>query len=619
MMKIKSLFLLWMIATYCGVIHAQNTQEQHPLRYCNETIDAGIGMGSSAQREVGGAICIDAKKQADFKGENIVAVNIGLFQLPGESCQLFATKDLDGDYLWTQELKDLDTGWNYVKLDHPIALDGSPIYIGVVSYTGCMYLGMTKGKVEKNADWMYYRTGDTAKKSWKHASEVDANKWSGSICIEAMVTGGKASDNEIALSASFNNFENHNVLVDGEPLTLEGSFTNKGYKTINSADVTVNIDNSAQPYVFTIKDIDVPNRASCSFELPTGIKLSTGMHDVDVNICNINGSGSQPSASSLVSMKYNAQNDCYAPTLFVEDFSTLMCGQCPAAMTYLRSEIKGRDDIIMMTHHAGYRTDDYTTPTDSYLAEYFGLPGSPYLLCNRATISQTEQYVNLTGIITYAMKQLLINPSYVKLDQDLKYDSSSRKVTVTVKGDKKSQLDDTPLYLSVYVTETVRTSKAQASAGAGYVSHNTLRAVLTTTGEHDNGGELVEWNGDEFEKTYTYTLPDDYNASNISLIAFVGQGLQGMNTDILYTNEAKLSDVIGTGITNTEVNDAQQIAVAQGRYVSYNGQGTHNYSVFNISGRLVENGTINGNATLGNLPKGLYIIKIGKDKHKFIK
>lgn len=619
-MKINKLILTWMAVTFCGGLFGQNAVENHVLRYCTDEINTGIGMGSSAIREIGGAICLDQAKLANYKGEKITALNIGLNQMPGDTCTIFATKDLNGAYLWTQNIEKPNTGWNYVKLKHPIDIDGTPIYIGVVTRTGCLSLGLSSGDKNTNADWMYYRAKSTDKITWRHASDVHADKWVGALTIEALITGSAVSGaDDYKQYATFGYFTNHKVLIDGEAITLKGSIQNKGYLPLNSADVIVFVDDETQPRTYALKNLNLGNRETYYFSLPTEIKFSEGLHNIKVNMGNFNGAGGEPTSAALTSLRFNAQNDCFYPSLFVEDFSTAQCVNCPGSMNYVREVIANHDDISLVTHHSGYGTDEFTIPTSSYLATYLGVPGSPFLVCNRATINQTAQVVNQTGIITYAINEQLIKPAYVKVEQNVTYDSKTRLATITVTATKKAGWTDGDLKLSLYISEDVRTVKPQSGAGSYYMAFESMRDVITKQGDTDTGGEDVVWNGDTFTKTYTYTLPESWNAEKITFVSFLAKGLQGNSLDVYASTNKKLSEVISTGVESHAVADTRTIRVASGKYVTCAGTKNATYFVYTVEGALVEQGVITESAQLGNLQRGLYLIRIGNNVQKFIK
>ena len=66
------------------------------------------------------------------------------------------------------------------------------------------------------------------------------------------------------------------------------------------------------------------------------------------------------------------------------------------------------------------------------------------------------------------------------------------------------------------------------------------------------------WNGDNYSETYTVSIPEEYNAKNVRVVAFVSlPTTDTSHADVLNANELNINAVETTGINQVTTNDAQ--------------------------------------------------------------
>ena len=112
------------------------------------------------------------------------------------------------------------------------------------------------------------------------------------------------------------------------------------------------------------------------------------------------------------------------------------------------------------------------------------------------------------------------SPSFVSLDIQSSFNTTSREMQVTVNGSGVSQAAQmlSGYGLTLYVTEAGLTGRQYSSGkwNNNFEHNNTLRAVLT-----DVEGDDITWDGDNFTATKSYTVPASYKENNLSIVAFV--------------------------------------------------------------------------------------------------
>ena len=87
------------------------------------------------------------------------------------------------------------------------------------------------------------------------------------------------------------------------------------------------------------------------------------------------------------------------------------------------------------------------------------------------------------------------------------------------------------------------------------------------------------WNGDNYSETYTVSIPEEYNAKNVRVVAFVSlPTTDTSHADVLNANELNINAVETTGINQVTTNDVQVL----------------NRTFYNMQGQRINRPTMNG-------------------------
>ncbi len=221
-------------------------------------------------------------------------------------------------------------------------------------------------------------------------------------------------------------------------------------------------------------------------------------------------------------------------TVLVEKFTGHLCPNCPeaAAEAHQLKDIYGHN-LIIISVHAGFfsRTQsapydsDYTTSAGDALDNHFGFQSYPIGLVSRQ--KPGGQYRMNVAEWSYYVDSLANDPPAAMLDLNISFNASTRQTDITVNG---SFLKDLPgdYNLAIVITEdSIISAQKNNNPQLGdtpdidpYVHLHMLRtAVNGTWGEH----LITAPRKDQPipEKTYSYTLKDQWEESNCMVIAYI--------------------------------------------------------------------------------------------------
>lgn len=220
-------------------------------------------------------------------------------------------------------------------------------------------------------------------------------------------------------------------------------------------------------------------------------------------------------------------------TVLIEDFTGQRCINCPFATLEIEKLIEqyGEDHIIAVGIHSGLGMKD--TPTSKYQGlmtdtgneyySYWGRPGQPAGLVNRTT-SSTVAYTRWGDIVRTEIEKT----APLSLSVTNAYNESDRTVGIDIKANGTD--GETKGKLQVWLVEDniVSIQEMPTDLGGGrkydYIHNHVFRANVTS---ELWGDAVTVKEGEATEKTYTYTIPEKWNADNVSVVAFVTSDSDG--------------------------------------------------------------------------------------------
>lgn len=207
--------------------------------------------------------------------------------------------------------------------------------------------------------------------------------------------------------------------------------------------------------------------------------------------------------------------------VLIEDFTGQNCVYCPNGTEVIDGLIQqyGEEHIIAVGMHSGplgFKGNDRfvglkTDVADTYF-NFFGVKSQPTATINRSTTS--SDYTKWGSIVAPELEKT----AKLNLDIENSYDEATRKLTVAVTA--LGTDGDTNGKLTVWLTEDGVTAYQRMLSGYNYqyVHNHVFRDNVTTA---PWGDDIAVKEGQKTVKTFSYTIPEGWNADNLSVVAFV--------------------------------------------------------------------------------------------------
>lgn len=527
------------------------------------TMAGGIGLPSAGNKVKGVYNAMDASDLAKFKGAKIVgaryliyaslgsSANVELYtieQVNGKSTPtLYTSKAASSQKVSTQDQTtgEFDQQWNEVTFDK--ALDVNDVTNGLVlGYTYTQKSTQSGGKYTDECYPIAAGSGTSGVLAYGDLGQGTgwyqvSNEFV--ICIQLIVEkeGGFPDDLSIAQVVT------NPMLKPDEKLPFEFYVNNSGSKACTNASFDVLLDNNPVAELTLPKDGSISDeyvKLGATLDL-SEYNLENGAHVLGVKVKKVNGEDpSGDTSDDLAAAQFRVYTET-TPRQYnlVEQFTSTSCVYCPWGYEALRALAKSRKDVAWVAVHGDLdpkNPDPYTNSNAEPLLGY-STSGYPSANFNRFNLGGNQLATNIAtedydGFATQ-MGNLLdqedeIAPSVVNLQMETNLtvgDNPNLKdatlnITVTGKGVKGAGKILEGATLGLYVTENGVKSKQYSPSGwiGTYNHENVLRVI----GTQNPWGDVITWNGDEFEMTYEVTIPKkqynyNENKNTLNAVAFV--------------------------------------------------------------------------------------------------
>lgn len=522
----KKTILMFFAAVVLGTVAASAQTKRMRLGYVDGQVNTSGTTGFSTSEKgtwVSGAIRLDKSKLALYAGNHIDSINAGLAsRLNVDSLRVWVRSSLDGNDLASGAMSGksgsnprTQKGWNLLKLDKPVDIDGSQdLYIGYsfLQKGNCVALSIV-GEPHDGA--LFCKLGTSA--DWTDRGSE------GSLAVEAFVYGDKLPQHNLAV-VSLSTQQVY--VVDKGTLAITAKVKNLGAATTNGFDAECRVDGIDEPYtVHVTKKLEYDEADTVNFTLQPAITAEmTGNKTVTMTLLKLDEGDDLDPSDNTAAATFEVVKHDFTRNVLIEEFTTEKCTNCPRLAGYLHQalddeRIKGR--AVAICHHAGYMTDWLTIPADQeWLWFYYkDNPYAPAMMFNRSMIYNDKVVFDPTSkdVITAAVIALMNQPAFVSLNVKAHVDDSNANLLhVTVDGERtKEDFTAHPARINVMVTEDNIKAKNQEGADATYVQQHVGRVVDTTWGTE------LEWNGNEYTYSCDMPLLDTYNRDNLNIVAWI--------------------------------------------------------------------------------------------------
>ena len=413
----------------------------------------------------------------------------------------------------------------------------------------------------------------------------------------------------------------------GTNFNVQVTVRNYARQNMTSFDLTYDVDGEGSqtenvtginvaPYGYYTKTISLSKNDPTPAHVNVSVSNPNNATDPDLS----------DNTGSAVCNVYNADK-MFGRRTVLEHFTTAQCVNCPSGHERIESAISGKEDrVIWLAHHAGYYTDDMTIPLNSTMCTFYNDGGGTYapasMLDRDVAYADAEDpgpvFFPNTDVGT-RIANAIENPAPVSCDfSSISYDANSRTVTATISGYFINDWYFDSPRLNFWIMEDGIIGY-QSGGGNNYEHNHVIRANITETwGDATAITSTNAWN--EYSKTYTYTLPAEFNADKCWVAAFVSNYSEDVN-DCRIENGVKsryltdptlgLSDAeLGASVT-TWPNPATEEA-----YVSAEST-IRSYTMVNAMGQIVMAAeSVNQEVVridVRNLAAGVYFVTVSTD------
>ena len=512
----------------------------------------------------------------NFNGGKVVGMRVAL---PADGIGAITAKlftynisggDIEYNVVAEKEIASTKKGWNDCTFSTPYTLDLSKVEGVMLGFTYTQKKGsspecyaislLNEGTIETS-----YAAMEGSSKLYKFGSEKYGN-----LCVQAVVEKEYPAKDIVLHNVTFSKFTK---AASNSKFTVNVS--NFGTADINSYTLAASIDGKLVKEQ-TITGVVNGKMKADVVEIPT-TDVQLGARKIKFTITKVDGA--TPTGNTK-NDAYEADINLYETGLkrqkhLVEQFTSVTCTWCPTGSRLLKKLQEKRKDLAWIALHGPMGSNDPMQTNQSIaIMKALGANGYPMAAFNRTVIegalttaiafkeSAFEEGVQMFSNMFDQTDENL--PAFVNIDIVAKADklaNVSNQMVVDVKGTGVKNaggfLKDYALY--VYVTEDGIVSP-QIDKGQkikNYVHNNTFRQCLTNI-----TGDNITWNGDNFDKQFTYDIPADYNASKMHVVAFVAPklGNSAIPMTELVVNQTNMVEVTTTaGIEDASMDNGNEI------------------------------------------------------------
>lgn len=555
----------------------------YPIGYCNGEVTTNASIKFNDKDVlVSGAIFIPSSYANTVEDNELRSVMVGLGSTHNvNNLEVWIRSELNGNNLASGSTDDINLkqGWNEIQLYDPLYItddiSDKGFFIGFSYTQPGKSAGLASLSVPRE-NAMLVKCGDN---DWEDHSDE------GILCIEGLVYGDNLPKLNIYL-------EDVTVdrwfIIDNRELNGVLTLRNLATETIHSVKIEAEVEGAENK----CEDI-----IECNFKYRDTVKLpfkifpdmasdSPVDRNITVTVTGLNGNNDEDMGDNMKSTSFKVIKTAFPRTVFIEEFTTENCPNCPRVAGYLHnilSDPQYSGVVTAVCHHSGYGTDGYTLPCD---VEYECFYGKRNIYAPAIMVDRYRTLYDDTPIFCPVEEDQLIDfienrlaePSLVSVNINAYYDydeNDGEIVFVNVTGEYVGEYPfEAEPRITVYLIENNIETLRQAGAGAGYLHQHVSRDYNSTW------GAPVEFDGaGSYSYFCSFPLKDNYNQDNLEIVAFIGD----------YDSEDIMNCIVkNSGCVKISASGIRQPGKSENK----------KESIYSIDGRILE--------TVGD--KGLYII-----------
>jgi hypothetical protein len=216
--------------------------------------------------------------------------------------------------------------------------------------------------------------------------------------------------------------------------------------------------------------------------------------------------------------------------VLLEDYTGQKCPNCPQAaeVAHNLKAIYGEQLVILTVHAGPYSvpdasgnfTADFRTPEGTELNAFFGFPGYPMGMVDRTEYGGMRILLKDSWEAAVEIQASLDPVAAITITNN--YTSGTRGLECTLETEFLETIVGT-FNICVFITESGIISPQQTGQGVNltYEHNHVLRASMNGTWGEMVGEDGQAVAGVTLTNSYTYFLPEEWNAANCTVVAFI--------------------------------------------------------------------------------------------------
>ncbi len=270
----------------------------------------------------------------------------------------------------------------------------------------------------------------------------------------------------------------------------------------------------------------------------------------------------------------------------IEEFTGQTCGYCPEGMNSISDFTKGESNWVLILHHYGYGTDNFSVAGSQIIQKALSENGAPAICINRAKTNygSGNAIIFHPGYLPQTSKSQFATETYASVVIDNTYDPATRQLNVTVSGALCKE-DYPALQLTVLVKESgmIDTQKDYYYTFNGWEQFrhtNAVRLYLSNA----KGDAISVDSTRHYTATYTATLNDQWVPENCMVVAFLSEAFKPViqaEQQPVVAGSAGGADITHGGIKAAEVPDYYPEVDATSGPGDFSGNETESLAVTN--------------------------------------
>ena len=338
----------------------------------------------------------------------------------------------------------------------------------------------------------------------------------------------------------------------GKVINVDYWLTNASSTPINDFELDVQIDNKSVKTITVEQGVGVgeTNRKFSIAELQPNISTA-GKHNLALVLKKVNGKELKDVKGVENNHKVLYYKEVVArQKTLVEEYTSERCNNCYRGVQNIKELKKRQPDMVMVAVHLNETAypDDVAAPESQFIKRMANVRGLPSFACNRTAFIYNKQETianpNIAGESSPELTKVIDNfYNFSKKNTCVfstlgivnKYDKDSRKIKITVTGTGVNKAKELLEDYALFVLVTENNVDGHQGDENGYLVEVKHQDVLRGYVSDVKGDNHLVWEGDNFTKTYDFTIQNDWKPVDLEIVAFIAPKIKeiGVNLESL--------------------------------------------------------------------------------------